>query len=206
MDFPVVGGSDNQSEDYSPAATVVRFDPPLPLLRAPVPSSPDSGEPPVLAFRDAASWRAAWEAAEAALLSQCEAGARSGCSITASRKCKPPWWKGFFGGAPTDYQERERCEEHEMAACLEAAREACVKFAKEKCVEPFRDARIACDGLLEKTNFTVWGAGNKVASSASLCIANNQSPFNPCPGATNYKGSDLLDSLSSEDNNTKDDN
>ncbi|KAF0894921.1 hypothetical protein E2562_004921 [Oryza meyeriana var. granulata] len=72
MDIPLPGGSVDQSEDYSPAATVVRFDPPLPLLRAPVPSSAASSEPPVLAFRDAASWRAAWEAAESSLLSQCE--------------------------------------------------------------------------------------------------------------------------------------
>uniref|UniRef100_A0A0E0BL80 Uncharacterized protein n=1 Tax=Oryza glumipatula TaxID=40148 RepID=A0A0E0BL80_9ORYZ len=205
MDVPLPSGCVDQSEDYSPAATVVRFDPPLPLLRAPVPSSAASGEPPVLAFRDAASWRAAWEATEASLLSQCEAGARSGCSITASRKCKPPWWKGLLGGAPTDYQERDRCEEREMAACLEAAREACVKFAKEKCIEPFRDARIASEGLLENTKFAVWGAGSNRTSSASLCIANSQYPFNPRPGATNYRGSDLLDSFPSEDNNIKDD-
>ena len=57
---PLYGGSAGDSaEDYSAAATVVRFDPPLPLLRAPVPSDAP-GEPPVLAFRDAASWRAAW--------------------------------------------------------------------------------------------------------------------------------------------------
>jgi hypothetical protein len=66
-------GAAGDSEDYSPAATVVRFDPPLSLLRAPVPSSrvPD-GEDPVLAFRDAASWQAAWDAAEASLVTQCE--------------------------------------------------------------------------------------------------------------------------------------
>jgi len=62
---------DSAAEDYSAAATLVRFDPPLPLLRAPVPSAaPDEG--PVLAFRDAASWRAAWDAAEVSLVSQCE--------------------------------------------------------------------------------------------------------------------------------------
>uniref|UniRef100_A0A453LFS2 Uncharacterized protein n=1 Tax=Aegilops tauschii subsp. strangulata TaxID=200361 RepID=A0A453LFS2_AEGTS len=66
MDIPLPGGGGEVSEDYSPAATVVPFDPPLPLLRAPVPSS-SSADPPVLAFRDAASWRAAWEAAEASL-------------------------------------------------------------------------------------------------------------------------------------------
>lgn len=201
MDVPLPGGAVDSSEDYSPAATVVRFDSPLPLLRAPVPSSAAGDEPPVLAFRDAASWRAAWEAAEASLFSQCEAGARSGCSIMATRKCKPPWWKGLFGGAPTDYQEREQCEEREMASCLESAKEACIKFSKEKCSAPFRDARIASEGLLEDTDFVVWGAaaGNNKTSSASFCVANRQHTPNPGAAATNYKGSDLLDSLAPED-------
>ncbi|CAL4991417.1 unnamed protein product [Urochloa decumbens] len=200
MAAPPYGGSaDDSAEDYSAAATVVRFDPPLPLLRAPVPSSPGAAaEPPVLAFRDAASWRTAWDAAEASLVSQCEAGARSGCSITASRKCRPPWWKGLFGAAPTDYQGREKCEEQEMAACLEAAKDACIKFAKGKCIAPFRDARIASDGLLENTDFNVWGAVGDKTSSTSLAVPNNQNSFSPGPGVTSYKGSDLLDSLSSE--------
>lgn len=107
----------------------------------------------------------------------------------------------MFGAAPADYQERERCEEREMASCLEAAKEACIKFSKEKCTAPFRDARIASKGRLENTDFIVWGAGDNRTSSASLCVANNQySLFNPGPGATNYKGSDLLDSLASKDN------
>ncbi|XP_044950460.1 uncharacterized protein LOC123400112 isoform X4 [Hordeum vulgare subsp. vulgare] len=78
MDIPLPGGGGEVSEDYSPAATVVPFNPPLPLLRAPVPSSSSaSTDPmPVLAFRDAASWRAAWEAAEASLFSQCEEDAK----------------------------------------------------------------------------------------------------------------------------------
>ncbi|RCV39077.1 hypothetical protein SETIT_8G194700v2 [Setaria italica] len=200
MAAPPYGGStDDSPEDYSAAATVVRFDPPLPLLRAPVPSAAP-GEPHVLAFRDAASWRAAWDAAEASLVSQCEAGARSGCSITASRKCKPPWWKGLLGAAPTDYEERERCEEREMAACLEAAKEACIKFAKGKCIGPFRDARIASGGLLENTDFDVWGAGGDKTASASSCALNNQQLFNPDHSVTNYRGSDLLDRLSAKDN------
>ncbi|CAN6363456.1 unnamed protein product [Urochloa humidicola] len=203
MAAPPYGGStDDSARDYSAAATVFRFDPPLPLLRVPVPSSPGAAaaEPPVLAFRDAASWRAAWDAAEASLVSQCEAGARSGCSITASRKCKPPWWKGLFGAAPTNYEERERCEEREMAACLEVAKEACIKFAKGKCIEPFRDARIAFGGLLENTDFDVWGAGGDKTSAASLCALNNQQLFHPDSSVTNYKGSDLLDRLSTKDN------
>ncbi|CAL4991439.1 unnamed protein product [Urochloa decumbens] len=197
MAAPPYGGStDDSAEDYSAAATVIRFDPPLPLLRAPVPSSPGAAaEPPVLAFRDAASWRAAWDAAEASLVSQCEAGARSGCSITASRKCRPPWWKGLFGAAPTDYQERERCEEQEMAACLEAAKEACIKFAKGKCIAPFRDARIASEGLLENTEFDVWGACSDKASTTSLTVHKCQHSVSRGTGVTSYKGSDLLDSL-----------
>ncbi|EES08851.1 uncharacterized protein LOC8068294 [Sorghum bicolor] len=196
------GSADGSAEDYSAEATLVRFDPPLPLLRAPVRSPAPSGEGPVLAFRDAASWRAAWEAAEANLVSQCEAGARSGCSISASRKCKPPWWKGLFVAAPTDYEERERCEEREMAACLEAAKEACIKFAKAKCIGPFRDARIASEGLVENTDFHVWGAAADKSSSTSACALNNQQSFSPDPGATNYRGSDVLDSLSSKENNS----
>ena len=128
-----------------------------------------------------------------------QAGARSGCSITASRKCKPPWWKGLFGAAPTDYEERERCEEREMAACLEAAKEACITFAKGKCIAPFRDARIASDGLLENTDFDVWSAGSGEASSTSSAVLNDQHSFSPGAGVTSYKGSDLLQSLSSED-------
>ncbi|XP_048531186.1 uncharacterized protein LOC125510139 [Triticum urartu] len=202
MDVPLPGGGGEVSEDYSPAATVVPFDPPLPLLRAPVPSSSSSAstEPPVLAFRDAASWRAAWEAAEASLFSQCEAGARSGCSIAATRKCKPPWWKGLFGGATTNYQEREECEEREMASCLESAKEACIKFSKQKCNAPFQDARIASDGLLENTDFVVWDAGRNKTASASLSVADSRYSSNPGLGGTNYKGSDLLDSLASEGN------
>ena len=128
-----------------------------------------------------------------------QAGARSGCSITASRKCKPPWWKGLFGAAPTDYEERERCEEREMAACLEAAKEACITFAKGKCIAPFRDARIASGGLLENADFDVWSAGSGKTSLTSLAVLNNQHSFSPGPGVTSYKGSDLLDSLSSKD-------
>jgi hypothetical protein len=62
----VTGGAAGDSEDYSPEATVARFDPPLPLLRAPFPSSRAP------AFRDAATWQAAWEAAEASLVTQCQ--------------------------------------------------------------------------------------------------------------------------------------
>jgi len=88
-----------------------------------------------------------------------------------------------------------------MASCLEAAKEACITFAKGKCITPFRDAQIASDGLLENTDFDVWSAGSGKASSTSSAVLNNQYSFNPGPGVTSYKGSDLLDNLSSKDKN-----
>ncbi|KAG2563437.1 hypothetical protein PVAP13_8KG352400 [Panicum virgatum] len=109
-----------------------------------------------------------------------EAGALSGCSITASCKCKPHWWKGLFGAAPTDYEERDRCEEREMA--LEAAKEACII-------------------LLENTDFDVWIAGSDKLSSIPSVAMNNQQSFKSDPSVTNYRGSDLLDSSSKDNNN-----
>jgi hypothetical protein len=88
-----------------------------------------------------------------------------------------------------------------MAACLEAAKEACIKFAKGKCIGPFRDARIASEGLLENTDFDVWGAAADKTTSISSCALNNQQLFCPVPGVTNYRGSDVLDSMSSKENN-----
>ncbi|XP_038983122.1 uncharacterized protein LOC103702548 isoform X2 [Phoenix dactylifera] len=133
-------------EEFSASATVVPFDPPLPLLRIPVPAGPSddpSAGPFVLVFRDAGSWHSAFRATEAKIIEQCEAGARVGCSISASNKCKPPWWKTLFGVSAADFAEREKCEEREMASCLAASKEACIQFAKGKCLPPFRDARIA---------------------------------------------------------------
>ncbi|XP_039139410.1 uncharacterized protein LOC120276779 [Dioscorea cayenensis subsp. rotundata] len=134
-------------EEFSPSATVVPFDQPVPLLRGPVPAGPEddpSVGPFVLAFKDAASWRSALEATRSKLIEQCQAGARVGCAITASNKCKPPWWKSLIGYTKADFAERERCEEQEMAACVAASKEACVSFSNEKCLPVFRDARIAC--------------------------------------------------------------
>lgn len=87
-----------------------------------------------------------------------------------------------------------------MASCLESAKEACIKFSKEKCNAPFQDARIASEGLLENTDFVVWDAGRNKTASASLSVANSRYSSNPGLGGTNYKGSDLLDSLASQDN------
>ncbi|XP_042483782.1 receptor-like protein 7 [Macadamia integrifolia] len=71
------------------------------------------------------------------------AGARIGCSISASNKCKPPWWRSLFGGATVDVAACEHCEELEMASCLAVSKESCHKLGKEKCLPPFPDARIA---------------------------------------------------------------
>ena len=89
-----------------------------------------------------------------------------------------------------------------MAACLEAAKEACIKFAKGKCIGPFRDARIASEGLLENTDFDVWGAAADKTTSTSSSAMNNQQWFSTDPGVTNYRGSDVLDSLSSKESNS----
>ncbi|KAG9459781.1 hypothetical protein H6P81_004289 [Aristolochia fimbriata] len=105
-------------EDFSASQTVVWFDPPVPLLRGPVPSglsdNPSVG-PFVLAFRDDRSWRSAFHRTQSKCIQQCE-------------------WILL---------EREKCEEREMSSCLVAARESCIQFAKDKCIAPFRDARIA---------------------------------------------------------------
>lgn len=134
-------------DEYSASATTIKFDRPIPLLRGPIPAGPPddpSISPHVLAFRSPQSWAVAYKTCESKIISQCEEGARFGCAITASNKCKPPWWRGFIGGARSeDLKERERCEDRELEGCLVAAKDKCVGFAKEKCWKPFRDARIA---------------------------------------------------------------
>ncbi|XP_020593251.1 uncharacterized protein LOC110033565 isoform X2 [Phalaenopsis equestris] len=66
---------ESDPEDFSPSATIVPFDPPLPLLRAPMKAGlgdrPSAGSF-VLAFKDAASWRSAFRATESKILEQCE--------------------------------------------------------------------------------------------------------------------------------------
>ncbi|RZC51290.1 hypothetical protein C5167_019717 [Papaver somniferum] len=133
-------------EDFSASATLIYFKSPVPPLRIPIPAglSDDPSQGPfVLAFKDSLSWKSALQASESKIIEQCEAGARIGCSINASSKCRPPWWKTLLGGAPMDLAEREQCEECEMSACLVASKESCLKFAKDKCLSPFLEARIA---------------------------------------------------------------
>jgi hypothetical protein len=133
------------SLEYSAASTVTTFDPPVPLLRGPildVPSDDPLAGPYVLAFRDPQAWASALKACEAKLVDQCEHGARVGCAIAASNKCKIPWWRAMVGPRAMDLSGREKCEEREMEGCVLAAKEKCIGFARDKCAAPFRDARI----------------------------------------------------------------
>ncbi|XP_059625937.1 uncharacterized protein LOC132268990 [Cornus florida] len=152
--------------DYSPSSTIVNFDCPVPLLRGPLaagsPDDPSTG-PFVLAFKNAQSWFSAYKACESQITTQCEAGARIGCAISASSKCKPPWWKTVLGRSKMDFMERAKCEEREMAICVQASKEKCREFAKEKCLPAFRDARIAFSD--RKVD---WKEASKLIYSASL--------------------------------------
>ncbi|XP_027353064.1 uncharacterized protein LOC113863619 [Abrus precatorius] len=135
----------NNLDDYSPSSTVIKFDRPISLLRGPLPAGPSddpSAGPYVLAFRDSRAWASSFIVCERKIVAQCEDGARIGCAVSASRKCKPPWWKAVVGPKLSDLKERELCEAREMAECFAAAKEKCVGFARDKCLLPFRDARI----------------------------------------------------------------
>ncbi|VVB06722.1 unnamed protein product [Arabis nemorensis] len=127
-------------EEYSASATTVVFDRPIPLLRGPIPAV---GSGYVLAFRSLDSWSAAFKRCESTIKEQCEEGARIGCAVSASRNCKPPWWRSLADRGSGDMREREKCEEREFEGCLAAAKDKCAGFAKEKCSVAFLDARIA---------------------------------------------------------------
>ncbi|KAH6812415.1 hypothetical protein C2S51_026177 [Perilla frutescens var. frutescens] len=141
-------------DDYSAAATLIPFPRPLPLLRGPIKAGPTddpSSGPYLLAFKNRSAWAAAYWNCRAQIIAQCESGARIGCSISASSKCKPPWWKVVLGlYSKQDFREREKCEEIEMEACFAAAKERCGGFAKQKCEPAFMNARIEASGLESK--------------------------------------------------------
>ncbi|OVA05248.1 hypothetical protein BVC80_8257g3 [Macleaya cordata] len=163
-------------EDFSASATLILFNPSIPLLRGPLPaglSDDPSKGPFVLAFKDVRSWKSAFRASESKIIEQCEGGARIGCSISASSKCRPPWWRTMFGAAAMDLSEREQCEEREMSACLAASKESCLKFAKDKCLSPFLDARIALIDQKEiKKHIAKSAVGNVSSKSPSLEVTN----------------------------------
>lgn len=213
---------DNNSVDLSPAATTIAFDPIIPLLRVPLQAGenddPSKG-PYVLAFKDEDSWRRAWLTCESKLVEQCEAGARMGCSVGASNKCKPPWWKTLFQfGKITAEQiaEREACEEHEMKACLVASRNTCVQYAKETCRPAFASARIAKPNQEIDTRFTThnfkrvipWKGKFNVKSAEKRLDGKQENPTSLLESGssqsditkseTNYRGSTLLGESNSE--------
>ncbi|XP_073292219.1 uncharacterized protein [Primulina huaijiensis] len=138
------------SDYFSAATTLIPFPRPLPLLRGPIragPSDDPSSGPYLLAFKTSDSWAAAYNSCKLQITSQCESGARIGCSISASNKCKPPWWKLVLGlTSKQDLSERAKCEEIEIEACCVAARERCAEFAKQKCAPAFKNARIEVSG------------------------------------------------------------
>lgn len=184
----------NLDEDYSPSSTVIKFDRPIPLLRGPLPASPSddpSAGPYVMAFRDSRAWASSFIACERQIVEQCGEGARIGCAISASSKCKPPWWKALSGGPkPSDLKERELCEEREMAECFASAKEKCVGFARDKCLVPFRDARIKVRGgtlnskeavklislasMPERSLWVVSQMGSKCLIGGELGVANRR--------------------------------
>lgn len=128
------------------------------------------------------------------LLCFVQGGARIGCSISASSKCKPPWWRTLFGGATVDYSERERCEEREMTACIAASKESCLNFAQDKCLIPFRDARISSISQKEISKSISQAASKWAAISNSSQSSESQQPLSVCSlEVTNYRGSALLE-------------
>ncbi|CAN8280324.1 unnamed protein product [Cochlearia groenlandica] len=133
-------------EEYSPSATTVVFYRPIPLLRGPIPSGESESNPYVLAFRSVESWKSALKRCETLMKEQCEEGARIGCAVSASNKCKPPWWRNIVANrGSVDMRVRESCEEKEFKECLAAAKDKCDGFVREKCSGAFLDARIAVE-------------------------------------------------------------
>ncbi|XP_058737996.1 uncharacterized protein LOC131621700 [Vicia villosa] len=183
----------NFEDDYSPSSTVFKFDRPIPLLRGPLLASPSddpSAGPYVLAFRDSQAWASSFIACERKIVQQCEEGARIGCAINASSKCKPPWWKVLSGPKLSDLKEREICEVREMEECFNVAKEKCVGLAREKCLAPFRDARIKVGkGVLsskEAVKLIGW-TSMPTSKMSSKCLIGGEF------GVTNRRASELLD-------------
>ncbi|KAL1547190.1 hypothetical protein AAHA92_23696 [Salvia divinorum] len=190
------GGALPNPGDYSTAATLIPFPRPLPLLRGPIKAGPlddPSSGPYVLAFKTPRAWAAAHRSCRAQIIAQCESGARIGCSISASSKCKPPWWKAILGVySKHDFKARERCEEIEMEACLAAAKERCGGFAKQRCEPAFMNARIVATGFDSK------GVSRLIST---VCFAGEKSygigfwgEFVQKCEVTNIRGRDLLGS------------
>ncbi|MBA0714949.1 hypothetical protein Golax_013887 [Gossypium laxum] len=184
-------------EEYSASSTTIKFDRPLPLLRGPIPagtSDDPSSAPYILAFKDLPSWAAAYKSCESKIISQCEEGARIGCAITASNKCKPPWWQSLIGWKSMDLKERERCEDIEMENCLVAAKEKCIDFAKEKCTTPFLNARIAVGEkeIMNKRVERMVHAASLPEESKWVYLIGSDNLGGSEPRVTNYRASQYL--------------
>ncbi|CAJ1903290.1 unnamed protein product [Sphenostylis stenocarpa] len=188
----------NNVDDYSPSSTVIEFDRPVPLLRGPLPAGP-SDDPSaghyVLAFRDSRAWASSFVACERKIVEQCEEGARIGCAVSASRNCKPTWWKALVGPTLSDLKEREQCEVREMADCLAAAKQKCVGFARDKCLVPFKDARIRVEeGVLRSKDIgKLIGWTSMPESERSLWLMNQIGLLGGGDlGVTSFRASELL--------------
>ncbi|KAE8708141.1 calmodulin-3-like [Hibiscus syriacus] len=186
-------------EEYSASSTTVKFNRPIPLLRGPIlagTSDDLSYGPYILAFKDLPSWAAAHKSCESKIIAQCEEGARIGCAITASSKCKPPWWQSLTGWKSMDLKERERCEDREMEDCLVAAKEKCIGFAKERCTAPFLDARIALgeSDLMNKVVGRMVHAASMPEGSKWGHLIGSDSLGGPEPRVTSCRASQYLGS------------
>lgn len=99
LDLPGKESHRPSQVNLSPYVTVVAFDPLIPLARIPVlagqEENPSNG-PYVLAFRNEETWRQSWRTCKENIVTQCEAGAKVGCSISAAKACRPPWWKVYL--------------------------------------------------------------------------------------------------------------
>ncbi|KAK7396395.1 hypothetical protein VNO78_17376 [Psophocarpus tetragonolobus] len=189
----------NNVDSYAPSSTVITFDRPVPLLRGPLPAGPSddpSAGPYVLAFRNSRAWASSFTACERKIVEQCEEGARIGCAVSASRRCKPPWWKALASPTLADLKEREQCEVREMADCVAAAKEKCVAFARDKCLVPFRDARIRVEkGVMSPRGAVKFiGLVSMPVSERSLWLMNQMGPWGLIGdlGVTNCRASELL--------------
>ena len=95
------------------------------------------------------------------------------------------------------------CEERETAACVAASREKCVKFGKDKCLGPFRDARIAVNGMAltrkkkkkkEAMELIFWASVGERRSSIIGLENLGSWVLSKCElGEINYRGSELVD-------------
>ncbi|KAJ7972735.1 Bifunctional lysine-specific demethylase and histidyl-hydroxylase [Quillaja saponaria] len=186
-------------DDYSPSSTITNFDRPIQLLRGPIlagSSEDPSACPYVLAFRDAQAWASAYRACESKITAQCEDGARIGCAINATVKCKPPWWQAMMGGKVLDLKERETCEERETTNCFGVAKEKCNGFAKDKCLRSFRDARIAMNGIRlnskEATKLICWASTPQRNLWVNLIGLKQIARKVRTLGMTNYRATELL--------------